>query len=215
MRPRASTRTIRMDGLNSPVRALLLSEAIPLSDMDPLQGEKEGLRIQAAAVAAQQAGLTEEEIKLTQRATALARQEVQLAEHLEAKRNQLAGLQEQVGAARAALRRERAEVEEHSKRLLAHGEEQATAATKAQKAADHDRARFVELRRRLKRRWRGQWLHQEAVQRQREKELEGEWQRLASEADRVQHGRDALREERLRCNAEMELERRRLREELA
>src|SRR5262249_22641241 len=113
------------------------------------------------------------------------------------------------------LRRERSEFEEHSKALLAQVEEQSSEARTARHAADHDRARFVELRRRLKRRWRAHWSKQDAAQRQREKELEGEWQRLADEADRVQRDRDALREERLRCNAEMELDRRRLREERA
>src|SRR5436190_2229938 len=45
--------------------------------------EHEALRIQAAAVAAQQAGLLEEEGRLEQRATTLQLQETQLASHLQ------------------------------------------------------------------------------------------------------------------------------------
>jgi hypothetical protein len=199
-----------MDGLSLPPLAEFPSPSPAQPELDLLQREKEALRIQAAAVAAQQAALTEEEIKLAQRATALARQEAQLAEHLEAKRRQLAGLQEQVGAARAGLRRERSEFEQHSKSLLAQVEEERGEAAKARQSADRDRARFAELRRRLKRRWHAHWSRQEEAFRQREKELEREWLRLAQEADRVQFDRDARREDRLRCNAEMEIDRRRL-----
>jgi hypothetical protein len=199
-----------MDGLSHPPRAEPPPQSPALSEMDWLQREKEALRIQAAAVAAQQAALTEEEIKLGQRATALARQEAQLAEHLEAKRSQLAGLQEQVGAARAALRQERSEFEQHSKGLLAQAKEERGEAAKARQAADHERARFVELRRRLKRRWRAHWTRQEEALRRREKELENEWLRLAQEADRVQSDREAQQEDRLHCKAGIELDRRRL-----
>src|SRR5262249_45280127 len=92
--------------------------AAALHDMELVKRERDALRIQAAAVAAQQAALTEQEIALKQRETALRRQEEQLAAHLKAKRGQLESLQEQVGAARVALRRERAEFEEQSKALV-------------------------------------------------------------------------------------------------
>ena len=56
--------------------------------MDARDGS-ETLRIQAAAVVAQQAALFEREQQLTEREAALARQEEQVAEHLEAKRRPL------------------------------------------------------------------------------------------------------------------------------
>jgi hypothetical protein len=202
-----------MDGLNLAERAEPPSESPALPDLETLQREKEALRIQAAAVAAQQAALTEEEIKLGQRATALARQEAQLAEHLEAKRNRLAELQSQVGAARAALRKERAEFEEQSKSLLGEVEEQKTEADRIQQTAERERARFVWLRRRLKQRVRRHMAEREAGLQRREQQLERECLRLADEADRVQQDRDALRDEQLRCNAEIELNRRRIRED--
>lgn len=183
--------------------------------MDALQREKDALRIQAAAVAAQQAALTEEEIRLKQRDTSLQRQEEQLAAHLEAKRRQLAGLQEQLGTARAVLRRERADFEQKSQVLLAGVEAERKEATEAHQRAARDRTRFVELRRRLKRRWRKHWSVHETVLHRREKDLEGEWQRLAAEADRVQKEREALIESRLCFNAEMELGRRQLHDDRA
>lgn len=80
----------------------------PVSDTgadDPLF---ESLRIQAAAVVAQQAELTEWEITLTDRASALTRQESELASHLDNQRRQLLDLQDQIAQARASLRDKRA-----------------------------------------------------------------------------------------------------------
>jgi pSer/pThr/pTyr-binding forkhead associated (FHA) protein len=186
-----------------------------LHEMELLQKEKEALRIQAAAVVAQQAALTDEENKLKQRETALQRQEEQLAAHLEAKRAQLAALQEQVGEARALLRRERAEFEERSKVLSADVERERAEAAMGQQTAARERARFIELRRRLKRRWRKHWSLQEVALCRRQQELEGEFCRLADEADRVQQEQSEQRAVRLRLNAEMELGRRQLQESRA
>jgi FHA domain-containing protein len=184
--------------------------AAALHEMELLQKEKDALRIQAAAVAAQQAALTEEEIKLNQRATALQRQEEQLAAHLEAKRGQLVALQEQLGEARAQLRREREAFEQQSKALLAEVERERQQAADVQQRSGRERQRFVALRRRLKRRWRKHWAVQEAEMRRREDALAGEWRRLADEADRVEQDRYAQINERLRFNAEVELGRRQL-----
>src|SRR5262245_1696060 len=73
-----------------------------------LQREKESLRIQAAAVAAQQAALLEVENRLQQRCMAMDRQEAQLAAHLDEKRRRLAEIRNQAHQARQALARERA-----------------------------------------------------------------------------------------------------------
>src|SRR5262245_28903339 len=54
-----------------------------------LEREREALRVQAAAVAAQQAALLEEEGHLDQRASLLALQEAQLARHLEERQKHL------------------------------------------------------------------------------------------------------------------------------
>jgi pSer/pThr/pTyr-binding forkhead associated (FHA) protein len=189
------------------------SDVLPLGagalhEMELLQKEKEALRIQAAAVVAQQAALNDEENKLKQRETALQRQEEQLAAHLESKRGQLAALQEQVGEARALLRRERAEFQERSKVLLAEVERERAEATTTQQTAARERARCAELRRRLKHRWRKHWSVQEAALRRRQQEIEGEFRRLAHEADRMQQERSEQRDARLRFNGEMELGRR-------
>jgi chromosome segregation ATPase len=63
--------------------------AAPTAEVPTAPADHEALRIQAAAVVAQQAALLEHELRLEQRATALARQEEQLAAHLEQRRKEL------------------------------------------------------------------------------------------------------------------------------
>src|SRR5262249_12807230 len=157
----------------------------------------------------------EEEAKLKQREIALQRQEEHLAAHLESKRSQIAALQEQVGEARAVLRRERDTFEDQAKTLLADVERDRSESAAAQQLAQRERKRFVELRRRLKQRWRRHWTVQEAEMRRREQALEAEWRRLADEADRVQQDRNDQIEERLRFNGEVELGRRQLQHDQA
>ena len=65
------------------------------ADTGAWEPETEALRIQAAAVAAQQASLMEEEIRLQHRRVALEQQEQQLATHLEEKRRRLISLRDE------------------------------------------------------------------------------------------------------------------------
>src|SRR2546423_15260786 len=71
------------------------------------------LRIQAAAVAAQQAALTDEEARLLERKSALEQHEEQLAAHLEAKRRRVLSLSERTQAERRNLHKERATYEKY------------------------------------------------------------------------------------------------------
>jgi hypothetical protein len=174
-------------------------------DRAALEREKDALRIQAAAVVAQQAALTEEETRLQQRRAALERQEAQLSAHLEERRQKLVELQAQVREARMALRGERAE---HEKRVVAMTAELLLARRGAQADQEQLRVRrrqLAELRRRLKRRHEAQWARAEAALRKDEARLAGERRKL--EADRA-----ALSEARLRFNGEAELGRRKLRD---
>ena len=96
----------------------------------------DALRIQAAAVAAQQAALTDEELRLQQRRGALEKQEAQLAVHLDERRRRLLALQNKIKAQRAelldGLRQEKAD-------------------------AVRERRHLEELRERQKQRWREHW----------------------------------------------------------
>lgn len=179
---------------------------VPTADVVLADQERDGLRIQAAAVAAQQAALTEEEARLEQRATGLARQEGQLAAHLEERQQRLdeahqalkqerAVLHAEGVAARDVLERERHELSAEQQQL---GQQQAELVKQRQ--------RLVELRRRLYRRYRRLGQQREAALTRREAEVAAETERLAREREQV---RGVLE----RVNGELELGRRELREE--
>ncbi len=175
-----------------------------------LEAERDALRIQAAAVVAQQAALTEEELRLLQRRGGLERQEEQLAKHLEEKRLLLVEQREQIRAERDAIKEERAGAE----RILAarHREaEQAFAEADAErKLSQTERARFIELRKRLKRRWEEHFSAHEKELARREDELNTAVDQLDSEAGALERERLALSEQRLQHNGAMELGRRQL-----
>ncbi len=181
-------------------RVALASEP---SDRAALLREKDALRIQAAAVAAQLAALTEEEGRLQHRRIALERQEAQLSAHLEDRRRKLMELRDQVREARRTQRNERAEhetrvAETTAELLRARGEVQA-----GEEKLRDERGQLNELHRRLKRRHAAHWTAIEAALHKREERLDEE--RRKWEADR-----GALNDARLRFNGEAELGRRQL-----
>src|SRR5262249_5606784 len=73
---------------------------------EALDHEKDALRVQAAAVAAQQATLAEVESQLDQRRQILERQEKQLAHHLDERRQRLIELQDEVRTSREELQKQ-------------------------------------------------------------------------------------------------------------
>ncbi len=186
---------------------------VPEEEREAWLREKEALRIQAAAVVAQQAALTEEEGRLEQRRIALQRQEEQLAGHLEEKRLRLVELQEQVRQARAALRKERGEYEERSGKMLRDLERQRRELTTGHQKMEAERNRLGGLRRRLRERWHRHWDLEQARVAHLDAELKTERQKLEQEKAEFVQQRDALTKERLRFNGEQELGRRRLQDD--
>jgi hypothetical protein len=172
----------------------------PAAGTDPYL---ESLRIQAAAVVAQQAALAEHEVRLGDREAALARQEEQLSGRLEDQRRQLLELQDQITEARAKLREKRAAhavLAERQQRELsaARGE-----AAELQRTARAERHRLKDLRRRLL--LRGRRHGQEW-----RKEAEAREAALKREADRLAAERAAFVEQVERFNGQAELDKRQL-----
>ncbi|MFL5329382.1 MAG: FHA domain-containing protein [Gemmataceae bacterium] len=163
----------------------------------------DSLRIQAAAVAAQQTALIELEIRVTDREAALTRQEDQLASRLEDQRRQLLSLQDQITQARANLRDKRAAFVT----LAAEQEEELAAARQTvesdQKAIARREVRLARLWTKLKDRIGKQ--HRD-VQRERD--------RLAAELQRRQKQvaleRETLASQREQFHGQAELEKRQI-----
>jgi chromosome segregation ATPase len=165
----------------------------------------ETLRIQAAAVVAQQAALDEQELRLVDREAALGRQEEQLAARLEDQRRQLLDLQDQITEARSALREKRAAhaalAEQQQKELATAREE----AAESLRSAKGERRRLFDLRRRLIQRGRRHWQA-------RRKEADARDAQLHQQMDRLAADREAFVAQVEQVNGQTELDKRRLRD---
>jgi pSer/pThr/pTyr-binding forkhead associated (FHA) protein len=180
---------------------------------EPSAGTRDALRIQAAAVAAQQAGLTEAESRLQQQRKALKRHEEQLADHLQERQRRLKELQEQVRQERSAWKVERAAAEqemEGQRKGLAQAREETV---RDLERAGRERLRLVGLRKRLKQRWRRHWQEQEKALGRRAQEMAAAEGRLRQQAEALQREREGNAQAQLRFNGEVELGRRQLRDE--
>jgi chromosome segregation ATPase len=179
-----------------------------ISVATPLRPDREhdSLRIQAAAVAAQQASLVEEESRLQQQFTALQHQETQLASHLAARQHQLDEAEEQLRQDRAAFKQHCADRLAELDRRHSDLDQVCVATEQDRQKAARDRQRVSQLRRRLRQRWRRHFDAHECNLSRREQELLCQQQRLQDERAKV-----AAFQERI--NGERELARVQLREE--
>lgn len=194
-------------------RAQLPPPEEPPPDAESLRAERDALRVQAAAVAAQQAELAEEEHRLQQRHKALERQREQLATHLDERRQQLLELRQQARQDRTALKIEMEEARRQTEELRAALDREREAVARELQHAGKERRRFVELRKRLKKRWRRHWHAHEADLRRREGELEAARAQLAHAEEQLQRERVRLTQAQLRHSGEVELERRKMQDE--
>lgn len=165
----------------------------------------DALRIQAAAVVAQQAALVEYELRLRERETALAIQEVQIAAHLDEKRRQALELQDQIAVARAKLRKKRTA---HVELATQQASELAKARNEAADLLGDARAQRARVAR-LWRKLRDRWWRERYTARER---LAAAYADLAAGRERLEAERTELLNEAARANGEIELQQRRLQE---
>jgi len=170
-----------------------------------LAAERDALRIQAAAVAAQQAKLTDDETQLNQRRDALEQREQQIAGHLEDRQRRLLELRDGIKQERASLEADRAAFDEKRAGLQKE-------LAKARKQADRERRRFGEARKRFKQRWLHYTAEQQTALRQHEQQFLTGRQALEKEMAALQRERTHFTEVRQRVNGEMELGKRKLKE---
>ncbi len=193
--------------------SLQLPECEEETSAAALQAERDALRIQAAAVAAQQADLIEQESQFRQRRKALERQKEQLADHLEERRQQLVQLREQVRQDRAAIKAETEEARRQNEEVRAALNREREIVQKELQQAGKERRRLIELRKRLKARWRKHWqVHETALER-REQEVKAQRAHLEHERENLQRELVQLMQAQLRFNGEVEVQRRQLQDE--
>src|SRR5262249_36774599 len=118
---------------------------------------REALRVQAAAVAAQQIALDEDEARLHERRQKLQQQEEQLAGHLAEKQRQIQLWSDYTKAERESLRKQKVEHEQ----LVARTEQEMAQAKQTleadQKKVAAEKTRIDNVYQRLRQRWHKQW----------------------------------------------------------
>jgi pSer/pThr/pTyr-binding forkhead associated (FHA) protein len=183
------------------------------SDETPVEEYRQALRVQVSAVAAQQAGLEEEEARLQQRRSDLEQQEEQLAAHLAEKQRQVQLWSEYTKAERETLRKEKIDQDKHLDKL-----EQELAQAKHALAKDHEkltleRQRINKVYQRLRQRWQRQWSAEQEKYQKIAKQLQAD-ALAVEERDRALDAREAsLKQDVLRFNTERELGTRQLHED--
>jgi pSer/pThr/pTyr-binding forkhead associated (FHA) protein len=182
------------------------SEA-PSANAVLLDREREAVHVQVAAVAAQQALLTEEESRLEQRSTALQRQEAQLASHLHDRQQRLDEQYEQLRRDRAAFEKETENICEILQSERDELDRQRREVIEQQQQNETQRQRLRELRRRLARRYR-------RLSQQQQKQLQARLRELDAAQQQLEQQRAAVQAVLERHHTELELGRREYREQL-
>jgi exonuclease SbcC len=189
-----------------------LSLAAPAASGGADDSNRDALRVQAAAVAAQQVALGEEENRLQQRLGALEQQEEQLSAHLEEKRRKLVQLGARAQAERAALQIERSAYEQYVKRIGGDVSDAQREMLEQQQQVQLERRRLRALRERLKKRWHRQFAAEQDRLAVRGQDLAREERNLKKESEAIKKERAALTHERLAFNSQYELGRRQIRD---
>ena len=167
----------------------------PSADVVLLDRERDGLRIQAAAVIAQQAALDEVESRLDGRQVALERQETQLARHLDDRRRELDQSTQTLDKEREAVQQSRDDLAREKAELV-----------EQQKQFGKERQRLKDLPHKLLKRSQEMGKTREAAVARREAEADATLERCRQERAAVQ----AFQE---RVNGELELGRVQLRDQ--
>jgi pSer/pThr/pTyr-binding forkhead associated (FHA) protein len=181
-------------------------------DENSLKEHREAVRIQAAAIAAQQAALEEEETRLAQRRSDLQQQEEQLAARLAEKQRQVQLWSEYTHAEREALRKEKIDQETLRAKL-----DQELLQAKQELSADHDklaqeRQRINNVYQRLRQRWQRQWSAEKEKYRNQALKLQADAMTLHERQNALLAKEASLKQDILHFNAQRELGARQLQE---
>ena len=166
------------------------------------ESDQDALRLQAAAVAAQQCSLGEEEANLQHRKASLERQEEQLASHLEEKRRKLQILNDRAQAERQSLQQDRLAYEQHIEKITSDLSAAQREVLQNQEQFLAERRRLAELYRRLRGRLHEQLYAQKQKVKQREDDLITRAKALEQENLRMDQREQKIEAMRLEFNAD-------------
>jgi chromosome segregation ATPase len=185
---------------NSAINVRAENPALDLTE----KSTKEALRIQAAAVAAQQAALTEEELRLEQRWRALEQQERQLGAYFEQQRQGLDALRADARQAQQALQQDRAAFEQRVATALEQITAQRQDVGRERSGLVQERRKLIDLRRRMIQRWRRHWSRERAELESKQVALNQARQHVEKSERRLQQEKEALATAWARANTNLE-----------
>lgn len=162
----------------------------------------DALRIQVAAVAAQQIALDEEEQRLADRRAAWQEHEERSALHWEEKRRELEWLYERVQAERAAVVEERKDCERHIERLTGDLSQAQRDILEAEKHVQAERRALSGMQQKLKKRWHRHWKLKQQQYLERQSAQAALAQTLAQREHALAAAEAAFNDERRRFNGE-------------
>jgi pSer/pThr/pTyr-binding forkhead associated (FHA) protein len=171
--------------------------AVPAASSDV----PEALRIQAAAVAAQQAGLDEEEIRLQNRRSDLQRQEEQLATHLAEKQQEAQRWCDYTQAEREALQKEKLDQDRRLAEIEAELQAAKDECRQEREKLTQERRRIATVYARLRGRWKSQWAAERAKHHELVAELRAERNELEERHGLLRVRETVLEQEIARFNA--------------
>jgi len=186
--------------------------AEPATETD---AQRDALRIQAAAIAAQQAALDDEEARLQKRKTDLEQQEEQLAAHLAEKQRQIEISGAESQAERESLCAAKTEHEAHVARVEAELAKARDAIAKDHQNVTLERQRVNKIYHRLRQRWQKHWTGENEKYRRLAEQLEADRKQLEQSQAAWREREAALAQEILRFNTERELTTRQMQDERA
>jgi hypothetical protein len=182
----------------------------PEQPNDSPERDKDALRVQAAAVSAQQAALIEDEIRIRRREKSVEEQETQLATHLDERHRKLVDLRDQIGRARTDLLADREANSRDMSKLARQVCIERSGASDALKYAALQRRRLWRLRLQLRKRLHRHWQAYQNEKAEYTSALAQDRHQLEHDRNCVRSERDLLAQMRKRLTGETELSRRQI-----
>jgi len=171
----------------------------------PAKRQHDALRVQVAAVAAQQTCLDEQESRLGEKSEALREEEERAHRRVDEKRLKLQKLHDAAQAERQALLRDQLAYERHIERITSNLSGAQRELLQQQRHVETERVRLAKLLTSLRERYRR--MTQEAAERIEKKETD-----LAAREAKLREGEVLLRDRRIKFSTDRELGRHHLRE---
>jgi pSer/pThr/pTyr-binding forkhead associated (FHA) protein len=174
------------------------------------KAQRDALRIQAAAVVAQQTALSDREQKLEAKETTLKKQHEQLVGHLDERRQRITQAREELKNEREAWNEEKANQERFLREAWKEVDNQRASIEEKKQELKRQEKRLADLRSVQKTRFKERWGAKQEELQHKEADIRLREDRLQAESNKLAREREELSARVVRHNGEREVSRRQL-----